>query len=82
MSKRKHRLVDAWVDPSTGRLSCSRLCLFLVVTIMFPAAVALEAAGLKLGGAWSALSTLAGTLAGIYGFNSALRVWRNGNADG
>jgi hypothetical protein len=74
----RHRFTEILVDPESGRLSCSRLGMFLVVAVLFPASLALQALGFDLGAAWSSFVALAGTLAGIYGLNSAARVWRNG----
>lgn len=74
----RHRFTEILVDPESGNLSCSRLGMFLVVAVLFPASLALQALGFDLGAAWSSFVALAGTLAGVYGLNSAARVWRNG----
>ena len=79
---KRHRLVEVFVDPASGQLSCSRVGMFLVVAVLFPASLVLQAAGFDLGQAWTSLVALAGTLAGVYGLNSAARVWRNGNNTG
>lgn len=76
--ERRHRVVEIFVDPASGQLSCSRVGMAVVVMVLFPASLALQAVGVELGQAWSSLVALAGTLAGIYGLNSAARVWRNG----
>jgi hypothetical protein len=75
---KRHRFTEIFVDPASGHLSCSRVGMFLVVAVLFPASLVLQAAGFDLGQAWTSFVALAGTLAGIYGLNSAARVWRNG----
>ena len=75
----RHRITEVFVDPASGQLSCSRVGMFLVVAVLFPASLALQALGFNLGQAWTSFVALAGTLAGIYGLNSAARVWRNGD---
>jgi len=75
----RHRLTEIFVDPASGQLSCSRVGMFLVVAVLFPASLVLQALGFNLGQAWNSFVALAGTLAGIYGLNSAARVWRNGH---
>lgn len=82
MSRRRHRLVELIVDPESEQLSCSRLGMFLTAAIFFPACLALQVLGFELGLAWNTLVALAGTLAGIYGLNSAARVWRQGRGHG
>lgn len=72
----RHRFTELFLDPSSGQLSCSRVGMFLVTAVLFPAALALQAAGFDLGPAWTSFVALAGTLAGVYGLNSAARVWR------
>ena len=66
------------MDPASGQLSCSRVGMFLLVAVLFPASLVLQALGFNLGQAWSSFVALAGTLAGVYGLNSASRVLRNG----
>jgi hypothetical protein len=59
----------------------SRLALGVVVLVFFPANIVLEACGVQTN-AWAPLVTLAGTLAGVYGLNSAAGAWkRNGKMD-
>ncbi len=72
----RHRFVEIFVDPASGQLSCSRVGMFLVTAVLFPASLMLQALGFNLGQAWTSFVALAGTLAGIYGLNSAARVWR------
>ena len=79
---KRHRLTEIFVDPASNQLSCSRVGMFLVVAVLFPASLVLQAAGYDLGQAWTSFVALAGTLAGIYGLNSAARVWRNGGGHG
>jgi len=76
---KRHRFTEIFVDPASGQLSCSRVGLFLLVAVLFPASLVLQALGFNLGQAWTSFVALAGTLAGIYGLNSAARVWRNGD---
>jgi hypothetical protein len=76
--KKRHRFTEIFIDPASSQLSCSRVGMFLVVAIYFPACLVLQALGFNLGQAWTSFVALAGTLAGIYGLNSAARVWRNG----
>ncbi|MDI6854382.1 MAG: hypothetical protein QME75_12355 [Deltaproteobacteria bacterium] len=78
----RHRFIEVFVDPASGQLSCSRVGIFLVVAVLFPASLALQALGFDLGQAWTSFVALAGTLAGVYGLNSAARVWRNGGGQG
>jgi len=73
----RHRLTEVFVDPASGQLSCSRVGMFLVVAVLFPASLVLQVLGFNLGQAWTSFVALAGTLASIYGLNSAARVWRN-----
>jgi len=75
--KKRHRFTEIFVDPASSQLSCSRVGMFLVVAIYFPACLVLQALGFNLGQAWTSFVALAGTLAGIYGLNSAARVWRS-----
>jgi hypothetical protein len=72
----RHRFVEIFLDPSSGALSCSRVGMFLVVAVLFPASLVLQACGFDLGSAWSSFVALAATLAGIYGINSAAGAWR------
>jgi hypothetical protein len=74
----RHRITEIFVDPASGQLSCSRVGMFLVTAVLFPVSLVLQALGFNLGQAWTSFVALAGTLAGIYGLNSAARVWRNG----
>lgn len=73
----RHRFMEIFVDPASGQLSCSRVGMFLVVAVLFPASLVLQALGFNLGQAWTSFVALAGTLAGVYGLNSAARVWQN-----
>ncbi len=78
----RHRVSELWTDPSTGQWSASRLGMLVVAIVLFPACLILQAAGYNLGQAWTSFVALAGTLAGIYGLNSAARVWHNGKTNG
>ena len=73
----RHRFTEIFVDPASGQLSCSRVGMFILVAVLFPASLVLQVMGFNLGQAWTSFVALAGTLAGIYGLNSAARVWRN-----
>ncbi|MCL6622929.1 MAG: hypothetical protein K6T55_12645 [Syntrophobacterales bacterium] len=74
----RHQFIEIFIDPGSGQLSCSRVGMFLVVAVYFPASLVLQALGIDLGQAWTSFVALAGTLAGIYGLNSAARAWRSG----
>ena len=65
------------MDPASGQLSCSRVGMFILVAVLFPASLVLQVMGFNLGQAWSSFVALAGTLAGIYGLNSAARVFNS-----
>lgn len=71
----RRQFTEIFIDPSSGTLSCSRVGMFLVVAVLFPACLVLQALGYNLGSAWTSFVALAGTLAGVYGLNSAARVW-------
>jgi len=47
--------------------------------VVFRIGLVPQALSFDLGQAWTSFVALAGTLAGIYGLNSAARVWRNGH---
>ena len=78
---KRHRLTELWVDPQSGEFSASRACLCLVVGVLTPVGIALRAmTGIDILGH---LTTLAGIMAGVYGVNSAARVWKGeGQAGG
>ncbi len=73
------RLTESFVNPASQQLSCSRVGMFIVVGVLFPVSLVLQAIGFNLGQAWTSFVALAGTLAGVYGLNSAAPVWREGN---
>jgi hypothetical protein len=79
MSKRK--VVEFITDPSSDQLSGSRLLLMVLILVYLPALVALEVLGVKLG-IWSYIAVIVGSVAGVYGVNSAGRVWREGGDRG
>lgn len=70
------RLAEIFTDPSTGQLSCSRTCLFVLVVFVLPGGLLLEAFIRPLGGAWNCLSAVVASLATIYAVNSGARVWK------
>ena len=78
MKEERYKFIEIFIDPSSGQLYCSRVGMFLVTAVLFPASLILQALGFNLGQAWTSFVALAATLAGIYGLNSAARVWRNG----
>ena len=79
MSKR--RLREFVIDPSSGEYSASRLLLMVLILVYLPALVALEVKGVKLG-IWSHIAVIVGSVAGVYGVNTAGRVWREGGDRG
>lgn len=62
------------IDPQSGDPSASRFCLLVLVALI------IILAGLDLGGvkfsAWAQLALIVGSVCGVYGANTALRVWR------
>jgi hypothetical protein len=72
---KRRKLMELIIDPSSGDLSMSRLCLGLLIVVYLPALVALEAAGWKLG-IWAHIAVIVGSVCSVYGLNSSLRVWR------
>ena len=79
MSKR--RLREFVIDPSSGEYSASRLLLMVLILAYLPALVTLEVLGIKLG-IWSHVAVIVGSVAGVYGVNTAGRVWREGGDRG
>jgi hypothetical protein len=53
----------------------SRLCLGVIILLFFPGLIALDALGVKVS-AWPHLAVVVGSVAGIYGVNTGLRVWK------
>ena len=76
MSKRR-KAIEFIIDPSSGELSASRLCLMVMILGYFPAMLALEACGVKMT-MWTLFAAIVGSVAGAYGVNSAARVWQTG----
>jgi hypothetical protein len=74
---KKRRLIELIIDPSSGQLSASRLCLMVLTLAFLPALVTLESLGVHLP-LWSQFAAIVGSVAGAYGANSAARVWREG----
>jgi hypothetical protein len=73
MAKRK--VVEFIIDPSSGQLSASRLLLMVLVLAYLPALVTFEALGVKIG-VWTHFAMIVSAVAGVYGVNTAGRVWR------
>ena len=73
MSKR--RLREFVIDPSSGQYSASRLLLMVLILVYLPIMGFCEAKGIKLG-IWAHIAVIVGSVAGVYGVNTAGRVWR------
>ena len=73
MSKR--RLREFVTDPSSGQYSASRLLLMVLILVYLPIMGVCEALGIKLG-IWAHIAVIVGSVAGVYGVNTAGRVWR------
>jgi hypothetical protein len=70
----KYKLREFIIDPSSNAPSASRLCL-LVLVLDIQLILLMNYLGYPFG-AWAQLAMIIGSICGIYGFNSALRVWR------
>ena len=77
----KRRLREFVIDPSSGQYSASRLLLMVLILAYFPALAVLESLGVKLG-IWGHFAVIVGSVAGVYGVNTAGRVWREGGDRG
>lgn len=77
----KRRIREFWVDPSSGQYSASRLLLMVLILVYLPVLVTLEVLGIKLG-IWNHIALIVGSVAGVYGVNTAGRVWREGGDRG
>ena len=77
----KRKVIEFVTDPSSGELSASRLLLCVLILVYLPVLVALEVKGIKLG-IWSHIAVIVGSVAGVYGVNTAGRVWREGGGRG
>jgi hypothetical protein len=75
----KHRLREFVIDPSSGQYSASRLLLMVIILIYLPIMGVCEAKGIKLG-IWAHIAVIVGSVAGVYGVNTAGRVWRRGES--
>jgi len=73
MTKRK--LSELITDPQSGQLSASRLCLLVLILGYLPVLAGLEAVGVKIT-IWAHLTVIVGSVCGVYGINTGLRVWR------
>ena len=71
----KRRLREFVIDPSSGQYSASRLLLCVLILAYLPALVALDAMGVKIG-VWTHFAMIVSAVAGVYGVNTAGRVWR------
>jgi hypothetical protein len=74
-SKRKFK--EFVTDPSSGEYSASRLLLMVMILIYLPILGLLDYLGIKMG-IWSHFAVMVGSIAGVYGVNTAGRVWRSG----
>ena len=72
----KRRAIEFVTDPSSGELSASRLLLMVLILVYLPALAMCEALGVKLG-IWAHFAVIVGSVAGVYGVNTAGRVWRS-----
>lgn len=70
----KHKITELIIDPSSGELSLSRLALGVLVIDCIALSLA-EPLGYKFGN-WTALAAIVGSVAGVYGVNTGLRVRR------
>ena len=77
----KRRLREFVIDPSSGEYSASRLLLMVLILAYLPALAVCEALGVKMG-LWSHFAVIVGSVAGVYGVNTAGRVWREGGDRG
>lgn len=71
----KRKAVEFIIDPSSGQLSASRFLLMVLVLVYLPALLALETIGIRFG-MWAQFTIIVSSVAGIYWFNSAARVWK------
>jgi len=72
----KFRFREFVIDPSSGQPSASRLLLMVLILVYLPVLVALDACGRKLG-VWTHFAMIVSAVAGVYGVNTAGRVWRS-----
>ena len=79
MTKRRFR--EFVIDPSSGEYSASRLLLMVLILAYLPALAVCEALGVKLG-IWGHFAVIVGSVAGVYGVNTAGRVGREGGDRG
>ena len=77
----KRKAIEFITDPSSGELSASRLLLCVLILVYLPALGALEALGVKMG-IWTHFAMIVSAVAGVYGVNTAGRVWREGGDRG
>ena len=77
----KRRVREFIIDPSTGEYSASRLLLMVLILVYLPTIIALDACGVKLG-IWAHFALIVSSVAGVYGVNTAGRVWREGGDRG
>ena len=77
---KKRKAIELITDPSSGELSASRLLLMVLVLAYLPALVTLEALGVKIG-VWTHFAMIVSAVAGVYGVNTAGRVWRQQSSE-
>ncbi len=69
------KFVELIIDPSSGQLSASRLCLIVIIFVYLPVLIVLEALGKKIG-IWTNIAMITSAVCGVYGVNSGARVWQ------
>ena len=74
---KRHKPVELIIDPASGQLSASGLCLLVMILVYVPILGVLEALGHQFN-SWSHLALIVGSVAGAYGANSFGRVWQAG----
>ena len=77
----KRKAIEFITDPSSGELSASRMLLMVLILVYLPALVLLDVLGVKLS-IWTHFAMIVGSVAGVYGVNTAGRVWREGGDRG
>jgi hypothetical protein len=71
----KQKLRGMFIDPQSGDYSASRICLTVLV-LDIQVLITMDYLGYPFG-AWGHLAVIIGSVCGVYGLNTGLRVWRN-----
>lgn len=71
------RILEFLLDPQSNQLSASRMCLVVLVLIYLPGLIVSDLLGYKVG-FWVQFAMIISAVCGVYGVNSGLRVWREG----